>query len=124
MLLIGGTNGSNGDPPEKIFDGIAAITKYVREKSPATKILVLSVPPFAEKEGKPRARHSSVNALLPKLDDGGRTVRFVDLFPKFLLPDGTVSKELMFDGVHFSDKGYQVWADAVAEPLNELMESK
>jgi lysophospholipase L1-like esterase len=124
MLLIGGTNGSNGDPPEKIFDAIAAILKFVREKSATTKILLLSVPPFREKENRPRVRHSAVNVLLPKLDDGGKTVKFVDLYPRCLLPDGTVNQELMFDGVHFSDKGYQMWADTVAEPLKELMDAK
>ncbi|HEY3322878.1 MAG TPA: GDSL-type esterase/lipase family protein [Planctomycetota bacterium] len=124
MLLIGGTNGSNNDPPAKIYDAIVAIVKYVQEKSPTTKILLLSVPPFGEKDGKPRARHSSVNPLLPKVDDGGKSVKFVDIFPKFLSPDGTVSRELMPDGVHFSDKGYQMWADTIELPLKEMMLAK
>ena len=30
----------------------------------------------------------------------------------------------MPDFFHFSEKGYQLWADSVAEPLKELMEAK
>ncbi len=120
MLMIGGTNGSNGDPPDKIAAGIAAIIATVKDKSPTTKILLLPVLPRAEKTGSLRARHTSVNALLPKLDDG-KTVKFVDIVPKFVDADGTISKEVMPDFVHLSDKGYQIWADAVEAPLKEMM---
>ena len=123
MLMIGGTNGSNNDPPEKIAAGVAAIIDTVKQKSPGTKVLLLSVPPWMEM-GHLRARHTSVNPLLPKLDDGGKTVKYLDLTPKFLQADGTVSKDVMPDGVHLSDQGYQIWADAVAGPIEDLMKDK
>lgn len=124
MLMIGGTNGSNGDPPDKIFAGIAGIIDTIKQKSPGCKVLLLSVPPRAEKSGSLRARHTSVNALLPKLDDGGKTVKYLDLTDKFVQSDGTISKDVMPDFVHLSDKGYQIWADAVEGPLKELMAGK
>ena len=124
MLLIGGTNGSNGDRPEKIAAGIEAIMACVKRKSPATKILLVSVPPRAEKPGTPRDRQMAVNPLLPKLNDEAKGIRFIDLAAKFIQPDGTVSKELMPDFYHLSDKGYQLWADTVAQPLLELMQAK
>ena len=122
MLMIGGTNGSNGDPPEKIAAGIAAMIQTVQQKSPATKILLLPVLHRAEKSGSLRSRHTSVNAFLAKLDDGKR-VKYVDISGKFIEADGTISQEMMPDFVHLSDKGYQIWADAVAEPLKQWMES-
>ncbi len=121
MLMIGGTNGSNGEPAEKIFDGVKAIVDFVKMKSPRTKILLLSVLPWGEMPGTRRDRHGAVNALLPKLDDGGKTVKFLDLAPKFLAPDGTIPKDLMPDAAHLSDLGYQRWADLMREPLKELM---
>ena len=124
MLLIGGTNGSNGDKPEKIAAGIEAIISCVKKKSPTTKILLMSVPPRAENPASPRDRQMAVNALLPKFNDDAKGIRFVDLAAKYIRPDGTVSKELMPDFYHFSDKGYQLWADTVASSLRELMQAK
>ncbi len=124
MLMIGGTNGSNGDAPEKIAAGVKAIIDTIRKKSPSTKVLLLSVPPRGAGPSKIRERHMSVNPFLAKMDDGGKTIKYVDLTTQFVQPDGTVSKDLMPDFFHFSEKGYQAWADAVAGPLKELMEAK
>lgn len=124
MLLIGGTNGSNGDAPEKIAAGVAKIIQYVRQKSPTTKILLLSVPPRGEKPSTLRNRHTSVNPFLAKMDDGGKKVMYVDLGEKIMQPDGTVSKEIMPDFFHFSEKGYQIWADAVEGRLKLLMQAR
>lgn len=122
MLMIGGTNGSNGDAPEKIAAGIAAIIQTTRQKSPTTKILLLSVLPRAEKSGGLRNRHTSVNGLLSKLDDNGKTVKYLDISDRFVQPDGTISKEVMPDFVHLSERGYQIWAGAVEAALKEMMQ--
>ena len=123
MLMIGGTNGSNGEPGERIAEGVKAIIACVRQKSPGTKILLLSVLPWDANPGSRRDRHVAVNQHLPALDDGGKTVKYVDISRKFLAPDGTIPKDLMPDGAHLSDKGYQMWADAVEAPLRALMQS-
>jgi len=119
MLMIGTKNGDHNDPPEKIYAGIEALIRFVREKSPTTRILLLSVLPF-----NGRAKCVAVNKLLPKLDDGGKTVTYVDLYSKVVGPDGVAPKDLMPDGAHLSDKGFQLWADTVEAPLKALMESK
>lgn len=124
MLMIGGTNGSNGEPAETIFAGVKAIVDFVRQKSPSTKILLLSVIPWGETLGSRRDRHGAVNTLLPRLDDGGKSVKYADITRWFLTPDGMIPKDIMPDAAHLSDKGYQLWADAVAEPLAALMSIK
>jgi len=121
MLLIGGTNGSNGDNPQKIAVGVRAIIATIQQKVPGAKVLLVGVPPWQEKSGKLRTRHTAANSLLAAIDDGGKSVKYVDFGPKLIGQDGTVPKELMPDGVHLSEQGYQVWADAVAAPLKELM---
>ena len=121
MLLIGGTNGSNGDDPEKIAAGVRAIIETIRQKVPACRVLLIGVPPWTEKSGHLRARQTAVNPLLAKLDDGGQSIKYVDLTPALLGADGAAPRDLMPDGVHLSEKGYQIWADTVAQPLKELM---
>ncbi|MCX7048237.1 MAG: hypothetical protein NTX50_22480 [Candidatus Sumerlaeota bacterium] len=89
-----------------------------------TKILLLPVIPWDANPGGRRDRHCAVNRLLPTLDDGGKTVRYLDISGKFLAPDGTIPKDAMPDGAHLSDKGYQIGADAIAAPLKEMMQGK
>jgi beta-glucosidase len=48
-------------------------------------------------------------------------VRFLDIGAKLGNPDGSLSKDVMPDFLHLSEKGYQIWADAMAPLLKELM---
>lgn len=121
MLMIGGTNGSNGDLPDQILAGIRAIIASARQQVPGLKVLLLSVLPWDAKPGERRTRHQAVNGFLPQLDDGGKTVLYVDISGRFLDADQQIPKDLMPDGAHLSEQGYQVWADAVADPLARLM---
>jgi lysophospholipase L1-like esterase len=61
-----------------------------------------------------------VNAIIAKLADNQR-VFFLDIGPRFLQPDGSISKEIMPDFVHPSSAGHQIWADAITPKLTELM---
>jgi lysophospholipase L1-like esterase len=121
MLMIGGTNGSNGDPPDRILAGVSAIIASARQQVPGLKVLLLPVLPWDAKPGARRTRHQAVNALLPQLDDGGKTVLYVDISGRFLAADQQIPEDLMPDGAHLSELGYQVWADAVVGPLARLM---
>jgi len=48
-------------------------------------------------------------------------VKYVDIGEKFLEKDGTLPKEIMPDALHPNAKGYQIWADATAPAISELM---
>ena len=122
MLMIG-TNNSNGkdNTAEEIADGVTAIVKEIHKRSPQTKVLLLGVFPRGEKPNPAREKLKQVNTTISKLDDGGKTVKYLDIGGKFTADDGTISKEIMPDFLHLSEKGYQIWADAVKEPIKELM---
>ena len=78
--------------------------------------------PRSEKPEDPiRAQVKEINQAIAKLDDEGKTLKYLDLGDKFLQPDGTISKEVMPDRLHLSEKGYQIWADAVKEPIADLL---
>lgn len=121
MMLMIGTNNSNSDSAEKIAAGVTAIVNYVKQKSPSTKVLLLAVFPRGEKPNAQREKLAKVNETIAKLDDGGKTVKYLDIGAKFLQPDGTISKDIMPDFLHLSEKGYQIWADAVGETLAGMM---
>lgn len=122
MLMIG-TNNSNGkdNTAEEIADGVKAIVKEIHARSPKTKVLLLGIFPRGPKPNPQRDKLKAVNAIIAKLDDG-KTVKYLDIGDKFLEPDGTLTREIMPDALHLSEKGYRIWADAVKGPIKELME--
>jgi lysophospholipase L1-like esterase len=124
VLMIGTNNIGQKDPESaaSAIAGIQAIVKEIHKKSEKTRILLLGVFPRGEKADNPhRATIKEINAAAAKLDDGGKTLRFLDIGEKFLQPDGTLTKEIAPDFLHLSEKGYQIWADAIKEPLAELL---
>jgi len=122
VLLIGTNNfGLEGHAPDAVTKGVAAVVQTLRKKLPATKILLLAIFPRDEKPNTDmRKKIKSVNEQIVKLDDR-KNVRFLDLGAKLSNPDGSLSKEVMPDFLHLSEKGYQIWADAMAPLLKELM---
>jgi len=82
MLMIGTNNA--GDSADDVAAGITAIVKEIQGKSPTTKILLLGIFPRGEKPNAGREKNDKVNAIVAKLDDGGKTVKYLDIGAKFL----------------------------------------
>ncbi|SIN76637.1 Lysophospholipase L1 [Singulisphaera sp. GP187] len=120
-VLMIGTNNAGANSSDEIAEGIEAIVKSLRQRLPQTKILLLAVFPRGEKPGPVREKLAAVNERIAKLDDG-QTVKYLDIGPKFLNEDGTISKEIMPDFLHLKRKGYQIWADAVEPTLWSLLD--
>jgi lysophospholipase L1-like esterase len=120
MLMIG-TNNSRDNSAEEIADGVTAVVAEIHKRSPHTKVLLLGVFPRGEKPNPTRDKLKRVNEIIAKLDDGGKTVKFLDIGDKFVQKDGVISREIMPDFLHFSERGYQIWADSVKGPINELL---
>jgi len=124
VLMIGTNNIGQKDPepPASAVAGIEAILKLIHRKSESTKVLLLGVLPRGETRDHPlRAKVKEINAAIATFDDG-RTVKVLDLGEKFLKPDGTLPPDVMPDFLHLSEKGYQIWADALKEPLATLLQ--
>lgn len=129
VVLMIGTNNTgferdNVTPrnsPAQTIEGIKAVVETLRRKLPATKILLLAVFPRGEKPDHPqRAQIAEINRALARLDDH-RTIRYLDIGAKFLAADGTLPKEIMPDFLHPGEKGYEIWAAAIKEPLAQLL---
>jgi beta-glucosidase len=121
-VLMIGTNNSNGrdHTAEQIADGIKAIVGKLREKLPKTKVLVLAIFPRGEKPNPQREKNAKASELASKLADD-KNVFYLDIGPKFLKEDGTLSRDVMPDLLHLSPQGYQIWADAIEPKVKELL---
>jgi lysophospholipase L1-like esterase len=121
VIMIGTNNGK--DSAEDVAAGITAIVKEVRTKSPTTKVLLLAIFPRGEKPNPGREKNDKVNEIVSKIDDK-KDVKYLDIGAKFLAEDKTISKEIMPDFLHLSEKGYQIWAEATLPTVKEMLGAK
>jgi lysophospholipase L1-like esterase len=122
VVLMIGTNNTGRDSAEQIAEGITQVVKTIHDKSPKTKVLLLGVFPRDAKAGTAnREKIGSINKTVAKLDDGGKTVKYLDIGEKFLEPDGSLSPKIMPDYLHLSPRGYEIWAEAINPTLQELL---
>lgn len=128
-VLMIGTNNAGANSAEQIAEGVKADVAELRKQRPEMKILLLGVFPRAggiKKEDtvapkeKLNPKIAAINNIICKLDDG-KMVKYLDIGPKFLNAEGGLEKAVMPDLLHLSEKGYQIWADAIKESLAELM---
>jgi lysophospholipase L1-like esterase len=120
-ILMIGTNNIHGHSEAQIADGITTIVKTIQEKSPDTKVMLLAIFPRDAKPDSPRrVKIGKINKVIAKLDDG-KKVRYLDIGPKFLQEDGTLTKDIMPDLLHLSARGYEIWGEAIMPLLNEML---
>jgi lysophospholipase L1-like esterase len=128
VVLLIGTNNTGKERnsntirntvPETIA-GVEEVVRELRAKLPESKILLLAIFPRGTLEDPQRAQVAVINTVLARLDDGKR-VRFLDIGPKFLEADGTLSRDIMPDRLHPSAKGYEIWAEAMEPTLDEML---
>jgi lysophospholipase L1-like esterase len=120
--------GTNNMGPFMAEDAAGAIEKIVQilhAKLPNTKLLIMGVFPQGidpVHEHTLRDRIKAINQLIAKQDDG-KTVRYVDINSRLLGSDGTLSPEISPNSFHFPPKGYEIWADAINEIVNQMVKN-
>ena len=124
-VVMIGTNNSNGEDhtPGQIVEGIAAIVKTLRQRLPETKILLLGIFPRGENFNPQRGKLTQINQVLMKMHDG-KSVHYLDIGHHFLKDDGILPTEIMYDYLHLTTQGYEIWAQALEPKLAELLGEK
>ncbi|HEV3162888.1 MAG TPA: GDSL-type esterase/lipase family protein [Isosphaeraceae bacterium] len=123
VVLLIGTNNLGGiyQTPQETASGVAAIVQEIRTISPTTKVLLMGLFPRGALPSDPlRAEVSQTNALIANLADG-QDVRFLDLGSQLVQVDGTILQTVMVDFLHLNIAGYQIWANAIAVPLQQML---
>jgi N-acetylglucosamine-6-sulfatase len=121
VVMIGTNNtGHNQQDPAETATGVREILNILRDRSPDSKILLLSVFPRGATPDDPlRLINDQVNHTIKTYADG-KTIHWLDLNSTFLDKDGNLSKEVMPDLLHPNTKGYQMWAEAMEPTLTKL----
>ena len=123
-VIMIGTNNSSSNQPQEIADGIEMIIEQLKKKTPDTQVLLLGIfPRGATPDDKLRRVNDETNELISKMADEMQ-VHYLDIGPKFLGEDGSLSKEIMPDLLHLSEQGYRIWAESIESKVAELLEQE
>ena len=127
IVVMAGTNNIGARPPAggaeakaaEITDGLKAVLDVCREKAPGAVVILMAITP---RNDNPAAMPviEKANERLARLADG-KKVRFLSINAKLADRDGKLLEGMSPDRLHLSEKGYQVWADALKPVLTELL---
>ena len=123
VLLIGTNNiGWGSDTPKQAAEGVQAIAGKLKAIYPNMNVLVLGVLPRRRNLDHPhRKQIIELNSYLPGLLKDMKDVKFLDIGPAFLDEKGFLSEEMMPDTTHPSEKGHEIWAEAIAPELKKML---
>ncbi len=115
----GETNNARANDPDEIAEGLNAICDRINVYAPQATIVIMALLPREESSVHPRRKLiEEINRRYAQLAND-REYNFVDIGPSLLGTDGTLSERIAFDFCHLTERGYQIWADAL-RPLLHL----
>ncbi len=118
VLMIGANNMSSPlNTAQQIADGIRNIIKAIHQRTPNTKVLLLSLLPRGSVNAETKG--VQVNELISRFHDGNR-IHYMDIRRSFQTDAGQPSRAAMPDLLHPSALGYRLWADAIRAKLQQL----
>lgn len=140
VLLIGTNNADNRhfksvNTAEEIAEGTGEIVKLIKERLPATKILLLRIFPRGGDRDKGIGKnifHSSDTCietvlkagLLTKQIADNKTVFWKDINSIFLKANGRVDENKMPDLLHPNKEGAEAWVKFILPDINKLLRRK
>ena len=127
VLLLGTNNlpasqfNYNPVPPEEAAKGYKAVLDVIKEKAPNAMVLLVSVFPRADQEVDViNDRVKKLNALIQKFADN-KQFFYLDIYEKFLGPDGKLIPGIMGDSLHPTAAGYDIWGNAMKPILTQWL---
>ncbi|KAH8690504.1 SGNH hydrolase-type esterase domain-containing protein [Talaromyces proteolyticus] len=123
VIVLGGTNdlGYGSFTPEQIYAGLKTTWSLALSSSPTTKLLALTVPECAYISNKLTRNRDVLNKHIMEHKED----RFFAFDLKSVIPyhsmDAERRQEIWDDGLHFTDKGYDLMGHLIAERLIELL---
>lgn len=121
VLLIGTNNITHKFSAEEISEGIRKIVSVIKTKSPESKIIIMGIFPRGKSiHNNPYYETvKQVNLDIAGMADD-KNIFYLDIGKQLVEPDGTITKEMMKDGLHIGSKGYAIWATALQPLLKKI----
>lgn len=120
VVLMIGTNNSALNTVDQIAEGISVVTAEYVKRCPHAHILLLGIFPRSPLPTDPiRGKIAAINKKIEALQSD--RVEYLDIGSKFLQPDGTLTVEIMPDFLHPSEKGYEIWANAIQPVVDKWL---
>jgi lysophospholipase L1-like esterase len=119
VIQIGTNDGDHDMTTVETAKNIEKICNLVFEHSPNTKILLVGPLPRGERVSD---RHNIYNREVNKLLSAShfrkdKQVTYIDIGCMFLENDKTISKNMMYDYLHLTKRGYNILSEVVSEFL-------
>ncbi len=117
VVFYAGDNDINaGKTPERVAADFQELVQVIHKELPKTRILFLSIKPSLAR-AKLIDKQREANALIETLCKKDERLQYVDVVKPMLGDDGKPREELFVkDGLHLSDKGYELWT-SILKPL-------
>lgn len=117
VLYAGDNDIQSNRTPEQVTADFRAFVAAVHKDAPDCKVYFIAVKPSVARWAKYEVQ-SKANAQVKAVCDGNPKLRYVDVVPAMLGPDGKPLPELFVkDGLHLSPAGYARWTTAVTAAL-------
>ena len=101
-----------GEAPEKTAMGILGAVEHLLVRFPDTHVLLLGIfPRGTGPQDKLRQHNDRINAILAQCKLPRTT--YANINRRFLDSSGKLLPGISRDNLHFTEKGYAIWADAV-----------
>ncbi len=109
FLLIGTNDFALKRSIDEIASNIYIIISILKEHIPSNRIYLLSLFPTLNIENRSNRKIKLLNAKIKIISDVSKT-NFCDLHYYFVNKAGNMYKKYTVDGLHLSEKGYDLWS--------------
>ncbi len=130
IVLMAGTNNVGNVTPEgdtearaaEVVRGVAAIVRELRQRAPDATLIVMGITPRNDNI-KVMPIINAANRGIRHLADG-KKIRYLNINRHLADDHGVLYPGMTKDGLHPTEKGYQVWANALTPLLSRLLGPK
>lgn len=124
VLMIGTNNNTSpGTDPANVAKGVEKLVSVIRAKQPTAQLILHPIFPRGDsaastKHASAKARNEKTNALLAEFVRQDGKIVWIDFNDRLVDATGWVPHELMADQIHPTDKGYDIWMEALLPALD------
>lgn len=123
VILIGTNNSDHDYTSQETFNEISKILDLLYELTPDSEIILLGILPrgFLPMDRK-RILNEQINKKL-QVAKFQKSIHYADIGYLFVDTDEKISKEIMFDGLHLTPKGYFLLSEALSGFISAVLPS-